>query len=524
MDSLSGTGPSGGHRRVARLSGAATLLAALVLLLHFVVNLTTPWGFHRDELLYLAMGQHLKVWSMDFPPLIAMLGRGTRVLFGDSLAAVRLAPALAASALVLVAGMIARELGGGRLAQGLAALALVTSPLFLRTGSLFQPVVLDQLAWTVGLYALVRLGTAHRDGDDELPWWLVVGAAGGFGLLAKFSIVFLGAGVLGAILLTSFRRSLLAPGPWIALLLTFAIGAPSVAGQVRLGWPVVAQMADLRSSQLERVTAGAFLSGQILWGPIVLLALAGAGWLLFAPAARPWRIAGWAAVLTFIMVMALHGKSYYAGPVYPALIAAGAVALERAPARAARPLAAVAALLLVAYGAVTLPLGVPMLAPPAMIRYGRALHLTAANTTNTGEVLPLPQDYADMLGWPELARATAQVYHALPPADRARAVVLADNYGEAGALDLFGPRLGLPPTVSPTGSYWFFGPGRLPGEVTIVVGADSSDLVPFFREFHRARTVLNPLGVHEEMRVPIWVARSPHATLQQVWPSLAGRN
>jgi hypothetical protein len=149
---------------------------------------------------------------------------------------------------------------------------------------------------------------------------------------------------------------------------------------------------------------------------------------------------------------------------------------------------------------------------------------TAANTTNTGEVLPLPQDYADMLGWPELARATAQVYHALPPADRARAVVLADNYGEAGALDLFGPRLGLPPTVSPTGSYWFFGPGRLPGEVTIVVGADSSDLVPFFREFHRARTVLNPLGVHEEMRVPIWVARSPHATLQQVWPSLAGRN
>lgn len=495
-----------------------------MLLLHFVVNLTTPWGFHRDELLYLAMGQHLKVWSMDFPPLLAMLGRGTRTVFGESLAAIRLAPALAAAALVLVTGMIARELGGGRIAQGLAALALVTSPLFLRTGSLFQPVVLDQLAWTVALYALVRLGSAREGREDELRWWLVLGAAGGFGLLAKFSIVFLGAGVLGAIVLTSFRRSLLTPGPWIALLATFAIGAPSVVGQIRLHWPVVAQMADLRANQLERVTPAAFLAGQILWGPMVLLGAAGAAWLLVAPAARPWRMAGWAAVLAFLVVMALHGKSYYAGPVYPALIAAGAVALERLPARAARPLAAVTALLFLVYGAVTLPLGLPILTPPAMIRYGQTLHVTAANTTNTGEVLPLPQDYADMLGWPELARATADVYRALPPADRARAVILADNYGEAGALDLFGPRLGLPPAVSATGSYWFFGPGRLPGDVAVVVGVDSADLAPFFGEIRRARTVQNPLGVHEEMRVPVWVARAPHATLQKVWPSLAGRN
>ena len=495
-----------------------------MLLLHVVVNLTTPWGFHRDELLYLAMGQHLKVWSMDFPPLIAMLGRGARFLLGDSLAAIRLAPALAASALVLVTGMIARELGGGRIAQSLAALALLTSPLFLRTGSLFQPVVLDQLTWTAGLYALARLGSARRDREDELRWWLVLGAAGGLGLLAKFSIVFLGAGVLGAILLTPFRRSLLGPGPWIALFVTFAIGAPSVVGQIRLGWPVVGQMADLRASQLERVTPTAFLTGQLLWGPVVLLGAAGAAWLLLSRAARPWRIMGWAAVVAFLVVMALHGKSYYAGPVYPALVAAGAVALEGAPARAARPLAALTALLLVSYGALTLPLGLPILTPPAMIRYGRALHLTSANTTNTGEVLPLPQDYADMLGWPELAAATATVYRELPPADRARAVVIADNYGEAGALDLFGPRLGLPPAVSATGSYWFFGPGKLPGEVAIVVGTDSTDLAPFFGEIRRARTVLNPLGVHEEMRVPIWVARRPHATLQQVWPSLAGRN
>lgn len=513
-----------GSRSVAGPAGVVILLAAVVLLLHVAVNLTTPWGFHRDELLYLAMGQHLRVWSMDFPPLIAMLVRGTRALLGDSLAAIRLTPALASTALILVTGMIARELGGGRLAQGLAALALISSPLFLRTGSLSQPVVLDQLAWTVALYALVRLGSARRDGEDELRWWLVLGAAGGFGLLAKFSIVLLGAGVLGAILLTSLRRSLLAPGPWIALLVTFAIGAPSVVGQLRLHWPVVAQMADLRTSQLERVTPSAFLAGQLLWGPIVLLAVAGTGWLLLAAAARPWRIAGWASVVTFFIVMALHGKAYYAGPVYPALVAAGAVALERAPARTARSLATVMVLLLALYGALAFPLGVPILAPPAMIRYGRALHLTAANTTNTGEVLELPQDYADMLGWPELARATAEAYHALPAADRARAVVIAGNYGEAGALDLFGPRLDLPPVVSAAGSYWFFGPGRLPGDVAIVVGADSADLAPFFRDIRLARTVSNPRGVPEERQVRIYVCRWPRKTLQQVWPALAGRN
>ena len=506
------------------MAPVVTALAALVLALHIGVNFASPWGFHRDELLYLAMGQHLRVWSMDFPPLIAMLGRGTRALLGDSLAAIRLVPALAAAALVLLAGMIARELGGGRRAQGLAALALVTSPLFLRTGSLFQPVVLDQLAWTLALFALTRLGAEHEKGGDELRWWLALGAAGGIGLLAKFSIVLLGAAVLGAILLTPLRRSLLRPGPWIALIITFLIGAPSVAGQLQLHWPVLGQLADLRTEQLERVTPGAFIIGQLFWGPAVIVGAAGAGWLLLSPAARPWRAVGWSAVLAFLLVVALHGKSYYVGPIYPALIAAGAVAIERLPRRAGLPLAILTAAMLLINGIVTLPFGVPILTPPAMIRYGRTLGITAATTTNTGEVLDLPQDYADMLGWPELAQATAAVYRELPPADRAKAVIIGGNYGEAGALDLFGPRLGLPPVVSAAGSYWFFGPGTLPGDVAVVVGADSADLAPFFRDLRLARTVTNPLGVPEERRVAIWVARAPRATLQQVWPSLAGRN
>jgi hypothetical protein len=507
--------------RAARAEPVVAGLAGLILAAHVAVNLASPYGFHRDEFLYLAMGQHLRVWSMDFPPLIAMLARGVRAAFGDSLTAIRLVPALAASALVLMAGLIARELGGGRAAQGLAALGVVTCPLFLRAGSLFQPVVLDQLTWTLALYALARLGRA-RGTDDELRWWLILGLAGGVGLLAKFSMLVLGAGVLVALVLTPLRSAFRTPKPWLALAVALIVGAPSVVGQIRLNWPVLGQMQDLRTVQLERVTPLDFLAGQLLWGPVVLLAIGGVVWLLTAPASRPWRAMGWACVAAFLLLLVLHGKSYYAGPIYPALIAAGCVALERVRAPAATPLRVVTAVVLVAAGAVAVPIGFPVLSPPAMIRYARTLGVT--NTTNTGEALALPQDYADMLGWERLVQATADVYRGLPPADRARAVLLAGNYGEAGALDLFGPKLGLPPVRSTAGSYWFFGPGRLPGEVAVMVGADSTDLAKFFREVRRAATVSNPLGVPEERRVDIFVARHPFRTLQQVWPALAGQN
>ena len=507
--------------RAARAEPVVVGLAGLILAAHVAVNLASPYGFHRDEFLYLAMGQHLRVWSMDFPPLIAMLARGVRAVFGDSLAAVRLVPALAASALVLMAGMIARELGGGRAAVGLAALGVVTCPLFLRAGSLFQPVVLDQLTWTVALYALARLGRA-RGTDDELRWWLTLGLAGGVGLLAKFSILFLGAGVLVALVLTPLRSAFRTPKPWLALAVALIVGAPSVVGQMRLGWPVLGQMQDLRTVQLERVTPLDFLAEQLLWGPVVLLAIGGVIWLLTATASRPWRAMGWACIAAFLLLLILHGKSYYAGPIYPALIAAGCVALERVGAPAATPLRVVTAAVLLTAGAVAVPMGFPVLPPPAMIRYGGALGVT--NTTNTGDVLALPQDYADMLGWERLVQATADVYRDLPDADRTRAVLIGGNYGEAGALDLFGPKLGLPPVVSAAGSYWFFGPGKLPGDVAIVVGADSTDLAPFFGEVHLARTVSNPLGVPEERLVRIYVCRKPRQTLQQVWPALAGRN
>jgi hypothetical protein len=148
----------------------------------------------------------------------------------------------------------------------------------------------------------------------------------------------------------------------------------------------------------------------------------------------------------------------------------------------------------------------------------------AAVRTNTGGTLALPQDYADMLGWEEQAAAVARVYHNLPAQQRERAVLVAGNYGEAGALDYYGPRYGLPEVVSPAGSYWFFGPGDRPGEVVITIGVPEDDLRRFFDSVETAATVSHPWTVEEERSLTVNVGTRPRMTLQQLWPSLAGQN
>ena len=501
-------------RRLKPLALApVSALAALTLGLHLWVNATSPFGFHRDEFLYLAMGRHLRLWAMDFPPGIALLAQATRALVGESLIAIRLGPALAGAALLVLAALFARELGGGRRAQVLAAVAVLADPLFLRSANLFQPVVFDQLAWSLALFAVVRLSWSPAP-----RWWLVLGLALGAGLLIKFSIAFVGIGIIAAILLTPLRRSLLTPWPWAALALALAVGSPSLVGQWHLGFPVLGQMADLREVQLERVTPADFLLGQLLYGPATLLAAVGLVGLLGSPRCRRYRALGWSVLGALAVLLVLQGKPYYLGPVYPGLFGAGAVLLERSALRW------VAAVLIVGYGAALLPLGVPILPPADLAAYAERIGATAALRTNTGELERLPQDYADMLGWEAQVAAVAGVYRGLPEPERHQAVIVAGNYGEAGAIDLFGPRHGLPPAVSPAGSYWFFGPGGKPGAVVVTIGIGQDDLAPLFDSVAVAARAGHPWAVAEERELTILVARGPRRTLQEIWPTLAGRN
>ncbi len=500
--------------------GLVVALAAVKLGLHVATSLISPYEFHRDEFLYFAMGEHLRLFRMDFPPAIAMLAELVRGVFGDSLFAVRLVPATFGTATVVLAALIARELGGGRLAQGLASLCVLANPLFLRSGVLFQPVVLDQFVWAAGFYALARIIRTA-----ELGWWIVLGAAAGFGLLTKFTVGVFGVAVMLSLLLTRGSAWLRERGPWLALGLALVVGSPSIAGQIALDFPVLGYMADLRQSQLARVAASDFFMGQLTLGPSSLLAAAGVAFLLIAKEPRSYRLLGWVCAASFTLLLVLKAKDYYLGPIYPMAYAAGAVLLQRLRRpRVAIAVNAVAVVLVLGFAAVTLPLGLPVLPPPTMASYAARIGGESAVTTNVGDIERLPQDYADMLGWQDLVEAVSGVYHALPPEDRDRAVLWASNYGEAGAIDFYGRRYGLPRAIAYVGTYWFYGPGDKPGDVTIAIGFSEESVASRFEFIVPTITIGHPYAVAEQRDLTIYVARQPHRTFQEFWPEMRGRN
>jgi hypothetical protein len=504
--------------RVPLAVGIIVALVAIKLALHFGINLFGPYEFHRDEFLYMAMGEHLRLWHMDFPPFIALISEFSRSILGDSLFAVRLFPALFSASLLVLAAVIAKELGGGRLAQILAGFFVFANILFLRAGNLFQPVVFDQVWWTAALVALVRLGNTR-----DRRWWILFGVACGFGLLSKFSIRVFGLATLIGLVVSARRRDLLTPWPWYAALIAFVIGSPSIVGQIQLGFPVLDQMGDLRGAQLARVTPVDFMVGQLRWGPQGFVALTGMVALLFHRNLHSFRLVGWTCLAALVLLMVLHGKPYYAGPLHPALFAAGAVLLERfkVPRWSAvlrwGVVAAVAG-----YSALTFPLSLPILAPPTMVKYLERLGSDDAVTTNIGNIERLPQDFADMLGWETQVDAVAQVFHSLDPAEQEQAVLLGSNYGEAGAIDFYGPRRGLPKAIAYVGTYWFFGPGDKPGNVVISIGFSYKDMADFFDTVTTAAHVMNHFAVAEQRDLFVYVGRGPSQTVQEIWPSLAG--
>ncbi|UCC25638.1 MAG: glycosyltransferase family 39 protein [Gemmatimonadales bacterium] len=489
------------------------VLSGLSLALHLLPR--PGYGFHRDELLYLAMADHLEPLRMQFPPLIALLGKVAQLLPGPTLWGTRLVSALALSAIIVIAATTARRMGGGREAQVLAASAFLVSPLFMRAGALFQPVVFEQLWWTVATLAFVSL---LAGGDRK--WWLVFGLAAGLGGLTKFSAAIFGIAVATGALLSPLRRDLRTRWPWLAVATGALVALPSVLGQVAWDWPFLEQARILRETQLARVTPSAFLSDQMLSAfgaaPFLLLGLVG---FFTTRRLRPFRPLGIAAVAAAILFLATGGKGYYLGPMHPALYVGGAVwaggLLSSRPWPRRGVLAAV-----VAAGLVVLPMGIPLLPPPSMARYSAAVGITRAVTTNFGQVLPLPQDYADMLGWREQAQAVARVFHGLPQEERSRTVIVGGNYGRAGALAVYHEELGLPYPASRHGDFYAWGPGMSDPAVVLILGGSVVELLEIFEEVEDAGAVLNPMGVPEEQEVRVHICRKPREPFLQLWERL----
>ena len=224
--------------------------------------------------------------------------------------------------------------------------------------------------------------------------------------------------------------------------------------------------------------------------------------------------------MVFAVLLAFQGKSYYLTPAVPLLFAGGAVVIARwvAHRRHRRAWQVGLAGGLIVLGAVLVPLGLPMLSPPQMAKYMWVMGL--AQTVETEQLDQLPQDFADMFGWEEKAAAVAKVYHRLPPEEQAEAVLLAGNYGQAGALALFGPEYDLPDVVSPSSSFYLWGPGEKPGTVAVALGIPRDFLARYYGEVERAAVATHRYALPSERDVPVYVCRDPSRTLQQVWPTL----
>lgn len=490
-------------------------LAAAKLLLHLAG--IRHYGFFRDELYYMACGEHLAWGYVDQPPLIALLAWISHHLLGNTIISLRLMPVLAGTAVVFLTGVLARELGGGKFAQFLAATSLLCATAYLAFDSFFSMNAFEPLFWLVCAWIAVRI---LKGASPKL--WLAFGAVAGLGLENKHTMLVFGFALVAGLLLAGERRLFRSPWIWLAALVALLIFLPNLLWEAHHGWPQLEVVHNARVYKNIPISPLRFLGEQaIFMHPLALpVWLGGLAWCLFARTGRPFRFLAWAYLIVLAIFIFLGGKSYYVLPYYPILMAAGGVAFEQSSPASRRLWLRVAfPALLIVGGAVAAPFGVPLMPIDTFIRYSAVLPMAAAvKTERDAAQVELPQLYADMFGWDTLATTVTQVYWALPAEDRADCGILGGNYGEAGAIDYYGPSRGLPKALSGHNSYFDWGPRGYSGSCMIIFGERSEEFIKLFSDVRVAATSVSPHAMPNEQSIPVYVCRKPIEPLADLWP------
>jgi 4-amino-4-deoxy-L-arabinose transferase-like glycosyltransferase len=473
-----------------------------------LMAVSSRYGFHRDELYFLDCGRHLAASYVDQPIFSPLVARLSLELFGLSLSGLRLWPSLAGAGTVVLGGLVAREFGGGRMAQLVGALGVATAPAILGADHILDTTPFDLLAWTALAWVVVRIG---RTGDARL--WLAAGAVLGLGLSNKHSIAFFAlALVIGTVISKGsaiLRNRFFVFGAGIALL--FAL--PDLWWQAAHHWPTIGMTRVLAQENGGLKNAIVFIPSQLFMASPVLIGVWLAGLRFLWRSHRPlWRGLAWSYGLLFVFFAATTGaKPYYLAGTYFFLIPAGAVALEQRWMAAPRQLRTLWVALAVSF-VVTISFTLPLL-PASRIGW-------------TAQVDPVP---TETVGWPELVQTVAGVWHGLPATQRAAAVIFTGNYGEAGAINELGWRDGLPEAVSGQNNVWYWGPGndRATTVVAVVQGHPANGAQQFVerlrRDFSEVRVVAtlhNRPGItNQEEGGHVYVCTGPVRSWGAMWPS-----
>ncbi len=488
--------------------GSLAVLGLAFLALHCLTN--HQYGFHRDELATLDDARHLDWGYVAYPPLTPAFGRLSLELFGTSLVGFRFFAALAASVALILTGLIARELGGSRWAQLVAALAAAIAPLALSMGALFQYVAFDFLWWVLLSFLLVRLLKQDRARD-----WLVVGAVVGIGMLTKYTMGFFALAVAAAVVLTPARRHLRSGWLWGGVALALLIFLPNLIWQAQHDFISLEFLKRIHTRDVAIGRAAGFFSQQFYVNTSIVtlpLWLAGIHYYGWSERGRPFRLLGWAFLFVLVFFAVVRARFYYLAPAYPMLLAAGAVVWETRLAALPSGWARTGRLATWAVLLAGLALAAPI-----------ALPIVPIDSRWWPRVASVNDDFAEEVGWPELVSQIAAIYEEQRQAGSTGIAILTANYGEAGAINLYGPALKLPAAMSGVNSLWARGYGEIPPEVVIVVGFSRARAERYFFDCKPAGQVTNRFGVKNEEtsdNPEIFICRRPRMPWPILWQKL----
>jgi hypothetical protein len=495
------------------------LLAAFQLALQITFH--GSYNYFRDELYYIACSDHLAFGYVDQPPLSIAILWVSRHLLGDSLYAIRFLPALAGATVVFLTALMTRKLWGGSFAQGLAALSVVVAPVLIGQGKFFTMNPFDVLFWAVAGYIVVVILT-----DDRPRLWILFGLIVGLGLLNKYSMGFMIIGLVAGLLLTHQRKHLATKWFWVGALIAGAVFLPHVIWEVSNGYPSLEFMRN--ASQNKNVSLGLidFFMGQLrdmnflnapLW-------LSGVVFFWFYRDGR-YRPLAWMYPVVFVVMIAGNAKVYYLAAIYPTFLAGGSIVFERWFQNLRwRWLKPIYVSLLIVFATIALPFALPVLPVEQFVQYEKLLGLAPRAEERTA-VAELPQYYADQFGWEEFVATVATVYKRLTPEEQAECFIFVRNYGEAGAIDFFGKRYGLPNAQCAHNSYWMWGPGKQTGDIAIIVGGSRTlqdnlnDLNRRYSHVELGGTIYTKYAMPHQNGRLLFLCKGMNTTFQKLWPT-----
>jgi hypothetical protein len=481
----------------------AVSLALVTVLIHLVTN--GRYGFFRDELYYLDCTRHLDWGYPDMAPFAPAVARVATGILGDSLRALRFIPALCSGLMVLLTGALVREHRGGRGATILACLAVMAAPVYLVNYTLFSLNVFEPLFWMSAVWCVLR---ASNTGDSR--WMILAGALLGAGLMNKHSTAFFAVCLIAGLAVSPQRKLLLSRHTLYGAIAAFVIFLPNLVWQIRHDFATLELLQNVRRTG-KNVELGplAFTVQQ------VMMMLPGAALLWIAALwSRRRHFVGITFGLFFVLMMAMHAKDYYVAPAYPMMLAAGAVWWEARP-KLARALVASVTVL---FGLIAAPAVLPVLPPDQLLTYLRGIGI-APQKSEVHHDGPLPQHFSDQFGWPEMVQQVAGIFDRLPPEERRVARVLAGNYGEAGAINKFGPAYGIPPAISGHQGHIYWGYGDSTGDVLVLLQWSRERAERNCSSVENAGPTGHPWSMREE-HYDILICRGLKTPMREFFPKL----